>query len=179
MQIRNTKEQFGWGAIILHWVMALLMIGMVVIGLYMTNLPVSPEKFKFYGWHKEFGMVVLMLVMIRIVWRIKNILPSLSALPAWERWAAYATHWVFYIFMFALPISGWLMSSFAGFPVSFFGLFIVPTLVQPDESMSSLFREIHKWLAYGLIATFCLHVGAALKHYFIDKDKILQRMLKP
>lgn len=179
MQIRNTKERFGWFAIILHWVMAILMIGMVAIGLYMTNLPVSPEKFKFYGWHKEFGMVVLMLVMIRVVWRIKNILPSLSFLPAWERWAAYATHWVFYIFMFTLPISGWLMSSFAGFPVSFFGLFIVPTLVQPDESMSALFREIHKWLAYGLIATFCLHVGAALKHYFIDKDKVLQRMLKP
>jgi len=179
VQIANTKERFGWGAIILHWVMALLIIGMVAIGLYMTNIPVSPEKFKFYGWHKEFGMVVLMLVMIRIVWRIKNILPSLSFLPTWERLAAHATHWLFYIFMFALPISGWLMSSFSGFPVSFFGLFVIPTLVQPDESMSSLFRELHKWLAYGLIATFCLHVGAAFKHYFIDKDNVLQRMLRP
>lgn len=177
MKITNTENQYGIITILLHWVMAILLIGMVVLGLYMTALPVSLLKLKLYGWHKQFGILVLMLVMLRIVWRIANISPSLAALPWWESFAARSVHWAFYGFMLALPITGWLMTSAAGLAPSFFGLFVLPDLIAPNEGHRLLLAKIHQWLAYGLIATFCAHVGAALKHEFIDKDGIMRRML--
>ncbi len=178
MRIKNTNEHFGVVAITLHWVMALLLIGLVALGLYMTSLPNNMLKLKLYGWHKEYGFLVLMLVMLRIVWRLKNILPSYASLTTFERYASRIVHWLFYVFMFALPITGWVITSAAGLPVSFFGLFIIPTLIAPNNETLELFESIHKWLAYALIAAFTLHVLGALKHHFINKDDILKRMLK-
>ena len=100
-------------------------------------------------------------------------------MPQWEAVAARAAHWAFYFFMFVLPMSGWLITSASGLPVSFFGWFVIPNLVSPDDAQRLLFTEIHKWLAYALIAIFCLHVGAAFKHHFINKDDIMRRMLRP
>ncbi len=178
MIIKNTANRFGLVTIFIHWLMALIMIGLVILGLYMTGLPVSLQKLRYYGWHKEFGLLILFLVMFRIVWRIGNITPLFpDTMPQWEKLAARAVHWAFYFFMFALPITGWLVTSAAGLPPSFFGLFTLPTLIAPNHDLQLLFAEIHEWLAYALIATFCGHVGAALKHHFIDKDEILKRML--
>lgn len=177
MRIKNTSNHFGIITTSLHWVMAILLIGLVILGLYMTWIPISPQKLKLYGWHKELGILALMLVMIRIVWRLRNINPSLSSLSPLERLAAHTVHWAFYAFMFAIPISGWFITSAAGLPVSFFGLFLLPNIVPANEEQRLLFEEIHKWLSYGLIATFCAHVAAALKHHFINKDDILRRML--
>lgn len=176
MQIKNTQNRFGIVTIVLHWLMAVLIIVLLALGLYMTRIPISELKLKLYGWHKELGFLVLMLVMIRITWRLSNINPSLAALPWWEVLAARAMHWAFYGFMFALPITGWLMTSAAGLPASFFGLFVFPDLVAPNQHLFSLLIEVHRWLAYGLILAFCGHTGAALKHHFIDKDDILRRM---
>ena len=177
MRIKNTEEHFGLISIVFHWVMALLLIGMVILGLYMTGVPISAQKLKLYRWHKEFGILILMLVIVRITWRLSAVNPSLAALPTWEKLAARTVHWLFYLFMFALPISGWLITSAAGLPVSFFGLFLLPNLIPADENSRLLLEGVHEWLAYGLIATFCLHVAAALKHHFINKDDILRRMI--
>jgi cytochrome b561 len=177
MRFRNTSDQYGIIAMLLHWIMAVLFIGMVIVGLYMTHIPVSLLKLKLYDWHKEFGILILMLAMVRIVWRLNNIRSSLTELPWWEAFAARAVHWAFYGFMFALPITGWLMTSAAGLAPSFFGLFVLPNLVAPDHGLKKLFETVHQWLAYGLIAAFCAHVGAALKHHWIDRDGILRRML--
>lgn len=179
MLIKNTANRFGLIAILLHWIMALLLIGLVAIGFYMTYIPISLEKLKYYGWHKEFGILALMLVIVRLSWRLGNITPSLSNLQTWERLLARAAHYGFYFFMFALPISGWLLTSAADLPVSFFAWFTLPNLVSASEPNRLLFTEIHEWLAYGLIATFCLHVAGAMKHFIIDRDDILQRILKP
>lgn len=176
MLLKNSKSRYGKIAITLHWIMAILLICLVILGLYMVNLPISLEKLKMYGWHKEYGILALMLVCLRIVWRLSNKTPSLT-IPLLERIAARTVHWLFYLFMFALPISGWLITSAAGLPVSFFGLFVLPNLVSPDPQSMTLYEGIHKWLGYGLIATFILHTGAALKHHFINKDDILRRML--
>jgi cytochrome b561 len=178
MQIKNTENRFGFVAKFLHWFMALLIIGMVCAGLYMTDLPIGALKLKLYGWHKEFGILVLMLAMIRIVWRIGKITPLLpGTMPVWEKLAANLSHWAFYGFMFALPMSGWAMTSAAGLPPSFFGLFVLPSLIPANQDQMHLLQTVHQWLAYGLIATFFVHVGAALKHHFIEKDDILRRML--
>lgn len=177
MQINNTNKRYGLIAILLHWVMAILIVGLLAMGLYMTRIPVSLLKLKLFGWHKEYGMLVLMLVMLRIVWRTTHLIPSLSELTAFERMAARTVHWAFYAFMIALPITGWLITSAAGLEISFFGLFLIPNLISPNEKVRVLCQEIHQWLSYGLIVTFCGHVGAALKHHFINKDDILRRML--
>lgn len=179
MLIKNTAERFGVVSIFLHWLMAILIIGLLISGFYMTNISLSALKLKLFRWHKEFGMLVLMLVILRLTWRLANITPALLSLPAWERFAARSVHWLFFGFMFVLPISGWLLSSTAGIPVSFFGLFVFPDFMAPNETMRLLLEEIHEFLAYFLIAVLCLHIAAALKHHFINKDDILRRMLRP
>jgi cytochrome b561 len=178
MELKNTKTHFGMIAMLLHWLMALIMIGLIALGLYMVNLPISLQKLKMYGWHKEWGVFVLMLATLRLAWRFMNTTPSLPPhMPKWEQLAAHSMHYVFYGFMFALPITGWMLSSAAGLPVSFFGLFVLPDLISPSEHWRLLLTQVHKWLAYGLIAAICGHIGAALQHHFLNKDDILRRML--
>lgn len=179
MQIKNTINQFGVIAIVLHWIMAILLIALVALGLYMVRVPISAEKLKLYGWHKEFGILALMLVIVRLTWRLINVTPSLISLPWWERYPARAAHWAFYVLMFLIPVSGWLITSAAGLPVSVFGWFTLPNLVVANEVNRMLFTEIHMWLGYFLIVVFCLHVSGALKHYLINRDDIMQRMIKP
>ena len=176
MIIRNTRYHFGLISILLHWIMAILLIGLLVLGIYMVNLPISLQKLKMYGWHKEYGLLALALVIVRILWRWINITPELS-LPLLEKFAARSVHYTFYVLMVALPVTGWIITSAAGLPASFFGLFVLPTLVAPNEETRILFQEIHRWVGYGLIAIIVLHVSAALKHHFINKDDILRRML--
>lgn len=175
MQFKNSSNRFGIIAISLHWIIAVLIIGLLALGLYMVNLPISLEKLKLYGWHKEYGFLVLFLAIFRIIWRLGNQMPEL-ALPMLEKIAARSMHWAFYFFMFAMPISGWLITSAAGLPASFFGLFTLPNLVAPDEHNRVLFEWVHEWLGYALIAAIMLHTAAALKHHFINKDDILRRM---
>ncbi len=179
MHIRNTQNQYGVIAKLFHWLMALLLIVLVIIGLYMVELPLgSVKKLKLYGWHKELGVLVLMLVSMRLLWRLINITPPLPEnMPTWQKLAAISVHWVFYILLFALPLTGWMLSSASGLPVSFFGLFVLPDLVSQSSELRSLLSEVHEWLAYGLIAAFFAHAGAALQHHFIHKDNILRRML--
>lgn len=178
MKIKNTGNQYGIITVVIHWLMAVLIIGLIILGLYMVRIPISPQKLKLYGWHKEFGILVLALAMIRLGWRIGNITPTLpNTIPYWQQQAARGAHWAFYFFMVTVPLTGWMMSSIAGLPVSFFGLFVLPDLVSPNENYRILYSEIHEWLSYGLLATICLHTGAALKHHFINKDDILRRML--
>jgi cytochrome b561 len=178
MQIKNSELRYGLMAISFHWVMAVLIIGMLALGLYMVGMPISLQKLRFYGLHKEFGLLVLFLVIFRFGWRLANIDPNLPAdMPVWQQWAARLVQWALIGFMFAMPITGWLLTSAAGLAPSFFGLFTLPVLISPNDDLRQLLGEVHKWLAYGLIAAICAHAGAALHHHFINKDDVLRRML--
>lgn len=178
MDIRNTSSQYGVGAKVLHWTMALIVIGMLILGLYIDNLPISMKKLSLLGWHKSFGILVLMLVIIRLFWRFINVTPSYSnQMPGWQKLAAHGMHLSLYLFMIVMPLTGWLMSSAAGVTVSFFGLFTLPNMVSANASMQGDFFQIHSTCADILIAFICLHVLAALKHHVWDKDDILRRML--
>jgi cytochrome b561 len=178
--MKNVTNSYGLVAILLHWLMAVLIITMLSLGLYMTSLILSPQKLTLYGWHKALGVCVLLLAVLRVIWRLVHVMPVFpSSMPRWEKRAARATHLALYGFMFMLPLTGWLMSSASGFPVSFFGWFTLPTLIHPNKYLQSFFKMTHAYLAYALIALLCLHVMAALKHHFIDKDDILKRILKP
>jgi len=178
LPIKNTLGRYGLVTMILHWLMALIIIGLLIVGLYMVDLPFGMKRLRFYGWHKEFGILILMLVCIRLAWRMGNMTPPMPVeMPRWQHVAAVAVHYAFYFLMVALPITGWMISSASGLSVSFFGLFVLPDLITPNEHWRILLSQIHKWLAYGLIAAICGHMGAALLHHFYYKDDILRRML--
>ncbi len=179
--LRNTEDRYGALAILLHWSMALLMIGLLAWGLYMVRLPdagFDTRKITLILYHKEAGLVVLVLFVARLAWRVTHILPQLVAhLPDWQKIAARFVHLCFYALMFALPVSGWLMSSAAGIPVSFFGLFMLPDFLPPDDYLFQRLIDIHKWFAYSLMVLLVVHVGAALRHHFLFRDDTLRKML--
>jgi cytochrome b561 len=147
----------------------------------MVRLPdvgFNQTKIWLITYHKEFGMLVLVLVTTRLAWRFGSILPRLAeGMPEWQMVAARFVHLCFYALMFALPITGWLMSSAAGFPVPFFGLFYLPDVVPYSERLFQLFRDLHHWLGYVLIPFIAVHAGAALGHHFLYRDATLRKML--
>ncbi|SDX24878.1 cytochrome b561 [Collimonas sp. OK242] len=181
MPIENTEDRYGAVAILLHWSMALLIIGLAALGLYMVALPdvgFNTKKITLILYHKEFGLLVIALLAVRLAWRVTHILPQLVAqLPDWQKIAARFVHLSFYALMFALPMTGWLMSSAAGIPVSFLGLFTLPDLLPHDDYLFQRLIDIHKWFAYVLILFIFVHVGAALRHHFVFKDDTLRKML--
>lgn len=178
MCLRNTQESYGIVAKSFHWLMALLIVVLLAVGLIMAEMENSPDRFKLIGLHKEFGIVVLALATLRLGWKIFDISPLMPAsLSKMAVLGAKAVHLALYFFMFAMPITGWLMSSAAGFPVSVFGLFTMPNLIEPNKEMRHDLGELHELLAWCLIAFIVLHLLAALFHHFYYKDNILRRML--
>jgi len=182
-RIGNSDKHYGVVAMALHWLMALLLVVLIVLGLYMAGLPdvgFDKRKIVLILYHKELGMAALLLVALRLAWRIGNVLPALVArLPEWQKVTARFVHLSFYALMLALPVSGWLMSSAAGIPVSFLGLFQLPDLIAHDELLFRAFIRIHQWLAYALIACLLVHASAALTHHLLLKDDTLRKMLLP
>ena len=163
---------------ILHWLIALMIFGMLGFGFYMTGLDLSPTKLELYSWHKWAGVTVFMLVLVRLAWRFGHKPPALPAhMPAIERLAAHAGHHLLYVLMIAIPLSGWLMSSAKGFQTVWFGVLPLPDLLAKDKALGNLLETVHVVLNYTLIAVLLGHVGAALKHHFIDRDDVLTRML--
>lgn len=157
--------------------MALLIIGLLAIGLYMSDLPASAAKFKLYDLHKATGILVLMLAVARLGWRFSNSSPSLEHIAVWEARIATTLQWVFYALMIAMPLTGWFMSSASNHPVHFFGLAVLPDLIATNKNAADFFHTLHVIIGYSLIVLIVLHTSAALKHHFINKDDILKRML--
>jgi len=166
-------------AIVLHWLIAIAIIGTFTLGLVMTDIPgITPTKLRYYSWHKWAGVTVLLLATLRLLWRLLNHPPQYAdQMPAWQRGAAHGLHWLLYILMFAVPLSGYLFSSAAGFPVVYFGLFQLPTLIAPDPALKATLLGVHYWLNMSLAALVGLHVLAAFKHLLVDRDGVMQRML--
>ncbi len=175
--IRNTTDRYGAVAMSLHWLMAALMIGLFVMGLWMHELPRGDFKSEMYGLHKSFGVLVLFLSFARLAWRLANPRPRAVAGPAWQHTASDVAHWALYGLMIAIPISGCLMSSTGGHATSFFGLFTMPSPLGKDEALHEVFEGAHSLLAWGMIALVAGHVGAAVWHHRVLKDTVLTRML--
>lgn len=165
-------------AIALHWLIALALLAIFGIGLYMHELPLSPAKLKLYSWHKWAGVTVFMLVAVRLGWRLTHPAPALpAAMPAAERLLAGAVHVLLYLLMFAIPLSGWLMSSAKGFQTVWFGLLPLPDLVPKDAALGDSLQALHFVLNMVLAGLVVAHAAAALKHHFVDRDDVLTRML--
>jgi cytochrome b561 len=166
-------------AMLLHWLIALLIVSAFTLGLIMTDIPgFSPTKLKYFSWHKWLGVTVLGFAVLRALWRLFNKPPPPPAsLPHWQHLAAEAMHMLLYVFIFAVPISGYLFTLAAGIPVLYLGLFKLPVFMDANPEWKPVLREIHYWLNMSMAAAVALHVAAALKHHFIDRDGILKRML--
>jgi cytochrome b561 len=163
---------------LLHWVVAALIITQFALAWSAEDLPLGMHKLALLARHKSFGMTVLMLAVLRLVWRFMNPPPELpGGMSAPERLAARATHVAFYFLLFAMPLSGWLMSSAKNYSVSWFGRFTWPNLIAPNEHAFDLLKTTHFYLSYALFAVAVLHVLAALKHHFWNKDDVFLRML--
>lgn len=177
MQLHNTAEKYGLIAKSLHWLIAVLIITAWAIGYYMTGLTdADPQKFQLFDLHKSVGMVILMLVAIRFSWRLHDGAPQSATKNMFLTIAANTVHYLLYTFMFIQPISGWLMSSAAGYSPTFFGWYAFPPLVAKDPAMVEAYVTIHNTSAQILLWLFILHVGGALLHHFIFKDRTLRRM---
>lgn len=165
-------------AISLHWLVAGLVLAGFAVGTYAVGLEVSPAKLKLYSWHKWIGITILLLMLARLAWRLWHSPPALpAAMPRWEQRMAATVHGLLYLLLFALPLSGWLMSSAAGFPVVYLGVLPLPDLVGKDKALAETLKTVHDWLNNGLFLLITLHVAAALKHHFRDRDTVLARML--
>ncbi|HEY0901627.1 MAG TPA: cytochrome b [Micavibrio sp.] len=175
---RNTAQRYGAIAQGFHWVVAVLVLGMLGLGLYMDAQEPTPAVFKLYALHKSIGVSVLILAVLRLCWKLSQKGPlSLPTHAAWERVLAKVTHFFLYFSMMAMPLSGWVMSSAKNFPVSVFDLFTLPALVGPDPELARMAVQFHCVVAWLLIAAIALHVAGALKHHIIDRDGTLRRMI--
>jgi len=177
MPTRNSARRYGFVAQTLHWLIVGLLIVQVALGKIADELPVGLDKLALLARHKSVGITILGLAVIRLAWRLYDRPPPPPPMPRWQLFASRLNHWALYALLFAMPLTGWMMSSASNYPVSWFGLVQLPDLVAPDRSLKEQFEEIHELLAKVLIALALLHVAAALKHQFIDRDGLLFRML--
>jgi cytochrome b561 len=161
-----------------HWVIAALIVVQFALGWSAVDLPVGMEKLKRFATHKSFGMTILMLAVLRLIWRLGHKPPALpGGMAPIETALARATHAALYVLLFAMPLTGWLMSSAKNYPVSWFGMFTWPDLLAPDETAFNVLRATHDYLSDALFAVALLHIAAALKHHFWNRDDVLIRML--
>jgi cytochrome b561 len=172
-------QRYSVPAIVLHWLIAVLIIGTFTLGLVMTDIPgLTPAKLRYFSWHKWAGVTVLLLATLRLLWRLTNRAPAYpAAMPAWQQRAAHALHGMLYVLIFAVPLSGYFYSLAAGVKVVYFGLFPLPVLIQPDPALKPILKAVHYWLNMLMAGLVGLHVAAALKHLLVDRDGIVQRML--
>ncbi|MBU6259757.1 MAG: cytochrome b [Burkholderiales bacterium] len=163
-------------AIALHWLLALMIVGTFGVGWYMADLPLSPTRLRLFNYHKWAGITILALSALRLLWRLTHRPPPDGPMPAWQARAAHALHGLLYLLFFAVPLMGWAYSSAAGFPIVVYGVLPLPDFVPHDRALAETLKPLHGDLAWTLAVVVLLHVAAALKHQFVDRDGLLQRM---
>ena len=163
--------RFTLPAILLHWLIAILIVGAFALGVTMVDIPgITPKKLKYFSWHKWAGVTVLALACARLLWRLGHKAPAYpNSMQPWQQKAAHGLHGLLYVLMFS--------SRAAGVPVVYFGVIPLPVLIEPNPELTPLLKQVHYVLDMTLLACVVLHVLAALKHHFVDRDGVLKRML--
>jgi len=173
----GVSERYDGVAMALHWATAALVVANLLLGLSMVPLPISPQKLQWYVWHKWVGITVFLFAWARLGWRWSHPVPPPVQMPDWQRRAAAVTHLLMYALLLTIPLSGWIYSSSTGVQVVYLGLVPLPDLVAKDKALAEILKALHLTLNFTLFALVCVHVGAALKHHFVDRDTVLSRML--
>jgi len=177
MHVKNSETQYGAVAQLFHWIIVGLIVTQFILANKVEDLQ-GLAKIPTLALHKSVGMTIFGLAILRLLWRLANPVPPMpSDTPPWQRVAAHVSHWALYGLLFIIPLFGWLMSSARNFPVSWFKLFTFPDLIAPNRPAYEFFHEAHELLAATLFYIAIVHIAAALKHHFIDRDNVLRRML--
>lgn len=172
------RSRYTSVAIALHWIIAVVIALNFGLGLYMADLEASPIKLRLYSYHKWIGVTIFLLVVFRLLWRLTHRVPAPPPqMPRWQRAAAAISHVLLYVLTLAIPLSGWLFSSASGFKVMYLGKIPLPDLVGKDKALAEQLHLVHESLNYFMAAIVVLHVAAALKHHWVDRDDVLTRML--
>ena len=172
----NSSWRYGGPAILLHWLLALLLTGMVALGWFMMEIEGTPGSDWYFDLHKSIGLIVATLVLLRLLWRAGHAPQALPAhLPQWQMKFATLTHWLLYAAMVVMPVTGFIGASLSKDGVAFFGL-ALPVWASPNHDLSEQFFGIHAIAAWVLVAVVALHALAGLKHLLVDKDGVFQRM---
>ena len=180
--LKNTTTEFGKISKALHWIMALIIFALLAIGLYMADLDEKdPSRNDLYNLHKSFGVTALILIMARLVWIKISPAPALPGVfNSKEKGIIKGAQGLLYVLMILIPVSGYVMSTAAGYPVPFFGLLDVPALLSKNKEIAEFAHEAHELLAYGIMFFILLHVAGVIKHRLKDKggeSDILKWML--
>lgn len=176
--MKQREERYSGPAIGLHWVIFVLVCCGWGLGIYMSELPFSPQKLRYVSWHKWIGVTIFTLAVVRIAWRIYRPAPPLPAsMAAWQRQAARIVHLVLYMMLILIPLTGWLYSSAAGVPTVWLGLVQLPDLLHKDKLLADTLRLIHESLNRTLLVLVLGHAAYALKHHLIERDDVLARMI--
>lgn len=181
MRWRNTDQGYGMIAIVLHWLTALTVVGLFVLGLWMVELTYyDPWYRRAPAIHKAVGVLLFVGVTLRLAWRLAGPVPRpIPAHPRWEQRLAAVVHGLLYLLLFAVMVAGYLISTADGRPVDVFGLFSMPATLSGLENQEDVAGTVHLALAVALVSLAGIHALAALKHHFIDRDRTLKRMLEP
>jgi cytochrome b561 len=171
-------DRYTRTAIALHWTVGALVITALCIGWIMTDMVSSPLKLQVFDWHKWVGITVLALFFVRASWRLTHPAPAPLPMPAWQRRSAAFVHALLYAMLLLQPITGWLYSNASGRPIVYLSLIPLPNLVEKNRGLAHTFREIHSDGGVVLAILIGLHLLAAIKHHFIDRDDTLRRMLR-
>jgi cytochrome b561 len=175
---RSDATAYTRTSIFLHWIVAVLIFSAFPLGVYMHGMPLTPDKLRYFSYHKWMGVTVFALALIRIIWRLTHTPPEMDAgLSRWERIAARCVHDILYVFIVAIPLSGWLMSSATGLQTVWFGVLPIPDLIDRDRELGDFLLFVHQTLNWALLALVLGHAIAALNHHFFDRDETLVRMI--
>jgi cytochrome b561 len=164
-------------AVALHWLVAVLVVGQVVFGWWMQEIPKNPPglRAEAFNLHKSLGLTLLALMLLRLGWRLAHPPPALPSMPRWQARLAHVTHVGLYVLVIAMPLTGYLGSSFSGYPVKLYG-WALPMWAAKNEALKSWMSTAHLATRCALVAVFALHVAGAIKHAVIDRDGLMRRM---
>lgn len=178
MRFRNDSLNWGATAKAFHWSIATLIFAQLVLGWLAVSWPLTPTKLYLFIWHKSLGIIILLLVIMRLAWRLFNPRPPFPAgMPNWEQRLAEIVHVMLYAVLIFLPLSGWLLNSAAGVPFKIFGWLRLPALVAPSRPLTGTLIGVHILLGWALICLLVIHILAALRHHWLKRDVTLVRML--
>jgi len=170
------KTRYTYPAISLHWLIAILILIAFSMGLIMSEMSFSPLKLQLISWHKWMGVTVFGLALLRLLWRLTHAAPP-TDIARWEKTLAYVVHVLLYFLLFAVPLTGWLMSSAKGFQTVYFGVLAIPNIIAKNPALGETLAQAHALLNWIMAGIVVLHFLGALKHHFLDRNDVLTRML--
>jgi len=171
------RLQYGTTAKLFHWLIVALLVVQYLIGWLMPDIHRGMKPGAAMTFHVSFGLLILILIVLRFAWRLTHPVAPESSLPRWQRLSSEAVHWLLYGLVLATSVTGWLFASFRGWSMSFFYLVPIPMLASDNAAAGKTIDGLHQAMEWTLLGGDRIHVAAALVHIFVYRDRIMQRML--